>query len=105
MVAQRPVRKVLPGAKVDPIDGILDAAEGIIESKIVPTSQIVRAYLDSRRYSNYGRMYSIKSKEGYEEAVEWLTKEVDKINAIRNMVIGSSESIDVVMERVRQLEG
>lgn len=90
---------------IDPIDRVLEAEEPIVEARIIPTSQIVHAYMESRRYANFGRMYSIKSEEGFKGAVEWLTKEVDKINAIRNMMIATSESIEAVMERVRKMEG
>lgn len=72
------------------------------EQKIIPTHVVVEAYLKSRRATLYGRTYDLHNS--LELAVEFLTKEVDRINAIRNMAMATSSPIEVILERARKME-
>lgn len=75
-----------------------------LAATVIPTHQIVRAYLMSRRMTIYSKSYYLHETGSLESAVEWLTKEVDRVNAIRNMVMGSSSTIEEVIERARRME-
>lgn len=74
----------------------------VIESKIIPTVNITRAYIAGIRSTLYGRSFDLHNN--LEAAAEWLAKEVDRVNAIRNMAISSSYSIEEIVERARKLE-
>lgn len=90
-----------PGIAVDSDDNEFEV-EPVIESRIIPTYQITRAYMASLRSTLYGRSWDLNNNT--DAAAEWLAKEVDRINAIRNMVMTSSHSVEEVIERARKLE-
>lgn len=70
----------------------------------IATIKVVRAYLESAKTSLYGQAWDIKQKERREEAARWLAREVDRINAIRNMAMSSSSPVELIVERARRME-
>lgn len=70
----------------------------------IPTIDITRAYLESSRSTLWGQAWDVKDKRRREEAARWLAREVDRINAIRNMAMSSSSPIELVVQRARNME-
>lgn len=70
----------------------------------IPTIDVARVYLNSTRSTLWGQAWDVKDKGRREEAARWLAREVDRINAIRNMAMSSSSPIELVVERARRME-
>lgn len=86
-------------------DEIIDLDDGGIDEAVaISTIQVARIYLESAHSTLWGRSWNIKDARNREEAARWLTKEVDRINAIRNMAIHSSSTLREIVERARRME-
>lgn len=70
----------------------------------IPTLDITRAYLASSKSTLWGQAWDVKSKDRMEEAARWLAREVDRVNAIRNMAMASSSPVELIVERARRME-
>lgn len=83
-----------------------EAANSQMENGLgsIPTVDITRAYLMSAKSTLWGQSWDIKDKGRREEAARWLAREVDRINAIRNMAMNSSSTVDTIVERARRME-
>lgn len=71
----------------------------------IPTIKICREYLKTTRTTLWGQAWDVKDKGRREEAARWLAREVDRVNAIRNMAMASSAPIELIVERARKMEG
>lgn len=95
-----------------PVDVDVDEDEDMVEwndnggteSQVISTVRIAEAYLNSRRHTLWGQSWNIKDKNRRAEAAAWLAKEVDRINAIRNMAISTSKGIDEIVRLARKME-
>lgn len=70
----------------------------------IATVDITRAYLASAKSTLWSQYWNIKDKNRREEAARWLAREVDRINAIRNMAMASSSPVELIVERARRME-
>lgn len=70
----------------------------------IPTVDITRVYLASSKSTLWGQAWDVKDKGRREEAARWLAREVDRINAIRNMAMASSSPVELIVERARRME-
>lgn len=75
----------------------------------VSTFDVARAYLEAMHVTSWPKdSWQIRELKGQDAAAAWVTQLVDDINAIRNMVVGSTTNMTIeeaAMDWRRMKEG